>query len=293
MKKKKIIVVVMLLVLIVAGLWLLPFIKPLKIEGRDFTYQIYGTYAIISYYKGEEEVVEIPSHVWFRKVKVIDRFGKEGAETVKKVIIPDTVEKIMAHAFMDYNVLTEIEIPDNVKEIGSLAFEGCKSLKKVKLPEGLKKIELKTFGYCSSLEEVQIPASVEEVEWGAFIETPWYENNTEEFLIVGDGVLIRYIGDDTLVEIPNSVKCVGEMVFYKNQRLETIIYPESVTKLISSQVFECPNLKYLIYNNPDVEGDYIGGDNRATTIIIAPKGSKPEKFAKELGYKYAESIPEE
>ncbi|MCD8120334.1 MAG: hypothetical protein LUE29_12810 [Lachnospiraceae bacterium] len=42
---------------------------------------------------------------------------------------------------------------------------------------------------------------------------PWYENLTDEFVIVGHGCLIKYNGDDTSVAIPASVTRIGEDAF--------------------------------------------------------------------------------
>ena len=48
-----------------------------------------------------------------------------------EVIIPDTVKKIAADAFMDNHEITSVYIPDSVTEIGEGAFWHCKELEMV------------------------------------------------------------------------------------------------------------------------------------------------------------------
>ena len=102
----------------------------------------------------------------------------------KTVVIPSTVERIGAAAFMESEIRSLI-ISEGVKEIGAAAFESIDWLKEVSIPstvevisrrcffgcpltklelhEGLKKICEYAFGY-AKLEELTIPESVEEIQ---------------------------------------------------------------------------------------------------------------------------------
>ena len=62
-------------------------------------------------------------------------------------------------------------------------------VKSVVLPDGLT--EIGRIAFCgSALEEIEIPDSVERIGPDAFGGTPWLDAQTDEFIIVGDGVLI-------------------------------------------------------------------------------------------------------
>lgn len=56
---------------------------------------------------------------------------------LRKVVIPDSVEKICKYAFYKDTSLESVEIPDSVKEIGECAFIGCRSISSLKLPDSI------------------------------------------------------------------------------------------------------------------------------------------------------------
>ena len=92
-------------------------------------------------------------------------FGKTG---IKKLVFPNSVEKIVKDAFADATKLEEIDIGMGVEEIGSYVFAGCSALKKITLHEGLNRINSYAFQGCSSLTEITIPDSVRFIYGYAF-----------------------------------------------------------------------------------------------------------------------------
>ena len=64
-----------------------------------------------------------------------------------------------------------------------------------------------------SLAEVVIPSSVKVIEKNAFDKTlwleDWYANSPDDYLIVGDGVLLAYKGDKDSFVMPENVKYVS------------------------------------------------------------------------------------
>lgn len=88
--------------------------------------------------------------------------------------------------------LTEYTVPDGVTAIASRAFLGCELLESVVLPEGLISIGSNAFDGCSALRDIVFPSTLELIEYGALDATAWYaERLNEQFLIVGDGLLLR------------------------------------------------------------------------------------------------------
>lgn len=102
--------------------------------------------------------------------------------SVKKIMLPETIEKIEWGAFSDLPNLTQIKIafgvkylpkgvlkncpklksvflPDTLSKIGESAFEGCKALEYLSIPDSVKRIEFRAFKNCSSLKTVKMPAS--------------------------------------------------------------------------------------------------------------------------------------
>lgn len=100
-----------------------------------------------------------------------------------------------------------ITIPGTVKTLGS--FGDCKALRSVVIEEGVEQISFGAFKDCESLTDVSIPNSVKRIGLNAFQNTPWLNSQTDEFVTVGDGVLIRYNGTGkTTLTIPAGIKSV-------------------------------------------------------------------------------------
>ena len=117
--------------------------------------------------------------------------------------------------YMD--TINEYEFDENVQGIGKLAFARS-ALTSITIPEGITTIGYGAFYHCDNLTEVNIPSSVICVEEYAFNHTPWYEEwlndpNSSDFLIVGNGVLIGYKGEENNPQIPDEVKYISDGVF--------------------------------------------------------------------------------
>lgn len=103
--------------------------------------------------------------------------------------------------------IEELTIPGTVKTLGSFGY--CTALRSVIIEEGVEQISFGAFKDCENLTEVTIPHSVKRIGLNAFQNTPWLENQTDEFVTVGDGVLIRYNGTGkTELTIPAGIKAV-------------------------------------------------------------------------------------
>ena len=136
-----------------------------------FNYQIvHGgkSIQILGLVSGSKDTVEIPAEIDGLPVTDIgdSAFYNESHKaknSLKKVIIPDSVVTVGSGAFA-YNVsLTEIVLPGSVKTLGANAFEGCTKLSKAELSEGLESIGDNAFNGCEVLPSVTIPASVKNI----------------------------------------------------------------------------------------------------------------------------------
>lgn len=124
-------------------------------------------------------------------------------------------------AFYKEPMLKSYDWPDGVEAAGRFAFARS-GLNSISIPEGVKTISKGAFYHCDNLTEVTIPASVTTIEENAFSHTPWLdhwmegagdeeadsENTADDFLIVGDGILLAYRGEEENPEIPEGVKSI-------------------------------------------------------------------------------------
>lgn len=126
---------------------------------------------------------------------------------------------------------TDIVIPEaaggvNVTKLGDNLFRNRYAVKSIKIPETVTEIGEGTFSGCSALETLNIPKSVCTIGASAFADTPWFNSLTDEFVTVGDSVVIKYNGTDTDVTIPEGVKYISNLFRYSDVQINSVTLPE-------------------------------------------------------------------
>lgn len=248
------------------------------IDTGDYVYQVLedGKSVKIVQYKGQSLYVSIPSSVEGYTVSAIGASSFMSNETIKELEIANTVDTIESNAFtgcvglqklqipgnvtviesgafMDCSSLKSVTIYDGTETIDSFAFSGCKSLTELKLPNSIKIIDDYAFFNCSSLEELSIPKSIGEFGGYVFEGTKWMQNQKSEFVIIGDGVLIKYTGEAKSKSLSEKIKSIGEYAFAENKELDTILIPESVRKIGCNAFLNCKGLKTVTLPNSITE----------------------------------------
>ena len=65
----------------------------------------------------------------------------------------------------------------------------------------------------------------------AFQNNPWYNNLTDEFVTIGDNVLIKYNGTKSSVTIPDTVKHIAGGVFKNNSKISEVVLPNELLSI--------------------------------------------------------------
>ena len=230
-------------------------------------------------------------------------------KTLKKIIIPNDVNKIEDSAFLGCTTLKEITIPDSVTKIGLYAFSGCTSLQEITIPNSVNKIGDGAFSKCTSLKKITFPNSVvTQVGYNIFREgckignDAFFRCTSLKEITIPNGII--NIGYHAFAEctslkkvnIPNSIpKIIRDSAFLGCTSLKEITLPESVTK-IGVDAFQYHTLSKITFLNSkinisesrigyykDKNGLYRKNDN---LTIEGYKGSTAEKYAKENGFNF-------
>lgn len=157
--------------------------------------------------------------------------------------------KIADKAFYMDDTLLSFTIPGGVEEIGDFAFARS-GLTSIQIPAGVTTIGNGAFYHCDDLSSVSIPGTVTEIAPDAFTNTSWLDrwfsgSDVNDFLVVGDGILLAYKGNASHVTLPSNVKSVGPGVFREHTEMIQVTIPDSV-KIIGEGAFEgCSNLKNI------------------------------------------------
>ena len=198
----------------------------------------------------------------------------------------DSIQEIGSYAFLYCSVLESVTLSEKLtsieewavaqctqlndisfentpllESIGDYAFTGCAMLRSISFSEGLRSIGKLVFYDCTRLVNVEIPSTVESVDFAAFNYTPWYQENGEDYLIVGDGVLIRCTVHPSKIDLSDKgIKVIGGTAFWNAENdgesaeygykyaglLESLTIPEGITVIGTSAFTGCYNLKELI-----------------------------------------------
>lgn len=113
-------------------------------QSREFVIQN----STLLKYNGSREIVTVPN-----EVKVISA-AFSGNESVKKVILPDTVTHLTSDAFSGCTALSEIMLGNRLSVVEDAAFSGCTALESVTFPASIKAISNNAFAGCEKLQTV-------------------------------------------------------------------------------------------------------------------------------------------
>ncbi len=153
-----------------------------------------------------------------------------GCTSLKKIILPDSVEDIGPYAFFMCTSLESIHIPDGIEDIYSYTFGRCDALLSIALPSGLKRLGKAAFMQCASLTSVDFPNSLEEIGEAVF-------SNCDKLSAVDlSDTSLRVLGDSaffsakslTSAYLPTTLEYIGEQAFYVCSKLVTLNVPKSV-----------------------------------------------------------------
>ena len=137
--------------------------------------------------------------------KVIGEEAFKGVRALKRVYLPDGLERVGDGCFMDCNNLTEIRIPSTLKEI-PVQFLNCGIFKEIEIPEGVKKINRSGITGIK-VSKLQIPKSVKVlmrycfknvVSEEVYIPSELYQQifaeygDVKEYIGISKGKIIRY-----------------------------------------------------------------------------------------------------
>lgn len=148
------------------------------------------------------------------------------ADTVREAIIPEEIAGVPVRsigdlAFWFCGDLKTVSLPESLTRIETIGFNHCTGLTKVELPKQLTYLRRHAFYSCESLKEISIPDTVQTIEECALIDPAWLDDQTDEFVIVGGGVLVDYNGTAQTVAIPAGVKTISS-AFYENKTMTAV-----------------------------------------------------------------------
>ncbi len=122
------------------------------------------------------------------------------------VVINSGVVSVAPYAFADQKGVTSVFVSDTVASIGEGAFYNC-----------------------TSLRNVTIGKQVSYIGAFAFEGTPYLTSNKDDFVVLGNGILVDANTEASSVTVPDTVMQIGAGAFYNNKNIKSVSIPKGVT----------------------------------------------------------------
>ncbi len=192
----------------------------------DRAYIMFDQYTVNqgSVYSGDAEAVE-------KKLSIISDYAYYNSPQLKNFSFQD--------------------LDGDVEAIGRFSFARS-GLTELVIPSSVVSIDYGAFYHCDDLKEVVIPASVTSIEAFAFDHTPWLDtwfndDEASDFLVVGDGVLLAYKGNEKDVVLPKTVKHIAPNAFRDHKEIESVTLSDGIISIGAGSFAGCENMK-MIHN---------------------------------------------
>ena len=214
-------------------------------------------------YIGSDKTVVIPSKIDGQAVTMIARDAFAGT-SIESVVIPDSVNIVVARAFYGCDQLKTVDFGDGIIEIQEEAFRECTALESIILPKNLETIGEGAFYGCTSATEIYIPKTL--TNWsGEYSHPTFYESTALETLTIEDGLSVlgefgsfSWASSLKNLVIPASVKKIGDVAFHSATALESVTFLGDAPQ-VTENVFGYPNTEtaspnLVIYYDPNTSG---------------------------------------
>lgn len=163
-----------------------------------------------------------------------------GCNTIKSIVIPESVTSIGSRVFQYCSNLESITLPTHVNEMGWNCFYGCSNLISIIFPEGVTGIRRDDVYGCIGLRKVSIPSSVTEIDFVLFDDSRKIDTLIWNTNISADP--IRYKENIKVVILGENVTTIANNSFKDYSSLTSITIPPNVNSIGSNAFCGCSGL---------------------------------------------------
>ena len=159
---------------------------------------------------------------------VVNGFVTEYKGNDTEIVIPADVEYIPEGIFTDNTNITSVDFS---AVVGSLS------------------IEANAFRNAINLSNVVLSDNIDYLGNRAFYNTAWLNSYGESLIISSQGKLLAYVGEGSIVNIPNTVKTFARDVFKGNKNITTVQFATGSNVVIPAEAFkDCTSLFSIGFN---------------------------------------------
>ena len=205
----------------------------------------------------EDELKEAFVDEWGVKYsKDVRNLLKAPKELRRDYSVKEGIRIICNHAFSDCSSLYDIAIPDSVTDIGNFAFSGCSSQANIVIPKSVICLNGNPFSDWEGKLECLSPTFIYE-------DDVLFNKDKSEIVSFRNQKIESYI-------IPDSVTKIGDYAFFRCSSLSDIVIPDSVTDIGKCAFESCSSLSSVVIPDSVTDiGDYaFAGCSSLSNIVI-------------------------
>lgn len=189
--------------------------------------------------------------------------------TLKKVVLPSTLQAIDERAFIGCTALQSIVIPPSVEEIGLRAFSGCSSLASITFPEVMpeKSIGDEAFYGCG-ITTLTLPKGVKQVGKEAFMKCRKLTkvNFADDYQVISQEMFAECSSLEE-IDFPSSIGGMNSMAFYCCP-LKKVVIPSTIKYMPWDAFLYCEKLtEFVILDSDEELGVWYADDDEDLTKL--------------------------
>ena len=196
---------------------------------------------------GRGAVLEVPYlHDGLRVVGIAEGAFQNNT-SIRKIILPNTIESIGADAFRGCTALVEINLPEeSVSSIGTYAFADCASLVNITIPSKIEALPEGIFQGCTSLTQITLQDGLKTIGNLAFDGCTALPTITIPNTVTSLGnMTFRHAEALTSVKLSTGLTAIGNATFQYCKRLASVELHSKITVIGNSAFSYCYGLKEL------------------------------------------------
>lgn len=194
-----------------------------------------------------------------------------GDDTIKKVIIPEGVEKIGAYAFANMTALEEVVFPSTLKMIDQSAFYGCTSLRTISLSTNTDTVGNVIPG--NGLKNVKL------INQSAFQKTALTGKYELDSIVAIAGYAFADNKSLTGITLGKNAVSVGNYAFANNTGLANITFKSEKIKLGTGAFSGCTKLTEVAINTEVIPSNLFDGASRLNKVTLGASVAVISEYA--------------
>lgn len=224
---------------------------------NDVTYHILNRDTLeVKTYIGNAEVVDIPETVNGYKVTSIGCGAFDGNQTIKKVVLPKSIQRIEKMAFRS-STLKQIDMPKYIERVEYAAFKDTPLYDNAGDIKYVGNVCLGISEECN-LKEIEIRKDTRVIADGAFNDNTYITtiHLPDDLMFIGKEAFADCNNLNT-INVPSDAE-IGEYAFFNDRKLTHVIFIGDIEYLENSQAF----------NNTPLQTKKFAKQIAKTTIIL-------------------------